>query len=181
METVTNLLFLGSKITVDCDRCHEIKRCLLLGRKAKINLESVLKSRDITLPTQVRIVKAMAFPVAVCGCESWTAKKTEHQRIDGFELWWWRSLLRCPWTTRIQPILKGINPEYSLEGLMLKMKLQYFGYYVKSQLIEKDPDAGKVWRQERRGWQRMRCLDGITNSVDMNLSKLWVVVKDRDA
>ena len=146
METVTNLIFLGSKITVDCDCCHEIKRCLLLGRKAKINLESVLKSRDITLPAQVCTVKAMAFPVAVCGCESWTAKKTEHQRIDGFELWCWRSLLRVPWTTRrsIQPILNGINPEYSLEGLMLKMKLQYFGYYVKSQLIGKDPDAGKV-------------------------------------
>ena len=129
-ETVTDFIFLGSKITVDCDCSLEIKRCLLLGRKAMIHLDSVLKRRDITLLTKVRLVKAMAFPVVMHGCESWTIKKTERQRIDAFELWCWRRLLRVPWIARRsnQSILKEINPEYSLEGLMLKLKLQYFGH-----------------------------------------------------
>ena len=128
METVKDVIFLGSKITADGDCSHEIKRCLLLGRKAMANLDSVLKSRDTTLPTKVCIIKAMIFPVVMYGCESWTIKKAEHQRIDAFELWCWRRLLRVPWTTRRsnQSILKKINPEYSLEGLMLK--LQHFGY-----------------------------------------------------
>ena len=130
METVTDFIFLGSKITADGDCNHEIKRCLLLGRKAMTNLESMLKSRDIILPTMVRLVKAMVFPVVMYGCDSWTIKKAEHQRIDVFELWCWRRLLRVPWTVRRsnQSILKEISPEYSLEGLMLKLKLQYFGH-----------------------------------------------------
>ena len=129
METVTDFIFLGSKITADGDCSHEIKRHLLLGRKALTNLGSILKNWDITSPTKVRIVKAMVFPVVMCGYESWTIKKAEHQKIDAFELWCWRRLLRVPWTARrsSQSILKEINPEYSLEGLMLKLKLQYFG------------------------------------------------------
>ena len=129
-EAVTDFIFLDSKITADGDCSHEIKRCFLLGRKAMTNLDSMLKSRNITLPTKVHLVKAMVFPVVVCGCESWTIKKAEHQRIDAFELWGWRRLLRVPWTARRsnQSILKKINPEYSLEGLLLKLKLQYFGY-----------------------------------------------------
>ena len=124
--------FLGSKITADGDCSHEIKRCLLLGRKVMTNLDSILKSRDITLPTKVRLVKAMVFPVVMYGCESWPVKKTERRRIDAFELWCWRRLLRVPCTERRlnQSILKEINPEYSLEGLMLKLKLQYFGHLV---------------------------------------------------
>ena len=130
MEIVRNFIFLGSKITADGDCSHEIKRCLLLARKAMTNLDSVLKSRDITLPTKVRVVKVMVFPVVMYGCESWTIKKAEHQRIDAFEQWCWRRLLRVPWTARRsnQSILKEISPEYSLEGLMLKLKCQYFGY-----------------------------------------------------
>ena len=130
METVTDFILGGSKITADRDCSHEIKRYLLLGRKAMTNLDSIFKSRDITLPTKVRLVKAMAFPVVMCGCESWTVKKAEHQRIDAFELWCWRRLLRVPWTARRskQSILKEISPEYSLDGLMLKLKLQYFGH-----------------------------------------------------
>ena len=130
MEAVTDFIFLGSKITADGDRSHEIKRCLLLGRKAMTNLDRILKSRDITLSTKVRLVKAMVFPVVMCGCESWTIKKAQCQRIDAFELWCWRRLLRVPWTARIinQSILKEISPEYSLEGLMLKLKFQYFGH-----------------------------------------------------
>ena len=129
METVTDIIFLGSKITADGDCSHEIKRCLLLGRRAMSNLDSILKSRDITLLTKVCIVKAMIFPVIIYGCENWTIKKGEHQRIDAFELWCWRKVLRVPWTARKsnQSIPKEINPEYSLEGLMLKLKLQYFG------------------------------------------------------
>ena len=129
MDTVTDFMFLGSKITADGDCSHEIKRCLLLGRKAMINLDSILKSRNITLPTKVCLLKAMVFPVVMYGCQSWTMRKAEHQRIDAFELWCWRRLLRVPWTTRKsnQSILKEINPEYPFEGLMLKMKLQYFG------------------------------------------------------
>ena len=130
METVRNSIFLGSKITADGDCSHEIKRCLLLGRKDMTNLDSILKSGDITLPTKVRLVKTMAFPVVMYGCESWTIKKVEHQRIDAFEMWCWRRVLRVPWTARRsnQSILKEISPEYSLEGLMLKLKLQYFGH-----------------------------------------------------
>ena len=130
METVIDFIFLGSKITADGDCSHEIKKCLLLGRKAMTNLDSILKSRDLTLPTKVHLVKAIVFPVVMYGCESWTIKKAEHRRIDAFELWCWRRLLRVPWTTRRskQSILKKISPEYSLEGLMLKLKLQNFGH-----------------------------------------------------
>ena len=130
METVTDFIYLGSKITADGDCSHEIKRCLLLGRKPIINLDSISKSRDVTLPTKVRLVKAIVFPVVMYGCESWTIKKAEHRRIDAFELWCWRRLLRVPWTARRsnQSILKEISPEYSLEGLMLKLKLQSFGH-----------------------------------------------------
>ena len=130
MKTVTDSVFLGSKITADDDCSHEIKRCLLLGRKAMTNLDSILKSRDITLPTKIRLVKAMVFPVVIYGYESWTIKKAEHYGIDAFELWCWRRLLRVPWIARRsnQSILKEISPEYSLEGLRLKLKLQYFGH-----------------------------------------------------
>ena len=132
METVMDFIFLGSKVTADGDCSHEIKRPLLLGRKAMSNLDSMLKSRDITLPTNVHLFKAMVFPVVMCGCESWTIKKAERQRIDAFELRCWRRLLRVPWTTRRsnKSILKEISPEYSLEGLMLKLKLQYFGHLI---------------------------------------------------
>ena len=138
-------IFLGSKITADGDCSHKIKRYLLFGRKAMTNLDSILTSRDITLPTKVHIVEAVVFPIVMYGCESWTMKKAEHQRIDAFELWCWRRLLRIPWTSRRsnQSILKEINPAYSLEGLTLKLKLQYFGHLMRSQLIRKDPDAGK--------------------------------------
>ena len=146
-ETVADFIFWGegSEITADGDCSHEIKRCLLLRRKSMTNLDSVLKSRDITMPTNVRLVKAMVFPVVMHGCDSWTIKKAECQRIDAVELWCWRRLLRVPWTARRsnQSVLKKINPEYSLEGLMLKLKLQYFTLDSKSRLIRKDPDAGK--------------------------------------
>ena len=146
-------IFLGSKITADDDCSHEIKRRLLLGRKAVINLESTLKSRDITLPTKVHLVKAMVFPVIIYGCESWTIKKAECWRIDAFELRCWRRLLRVPWTARRsnQSILKEINSEYSLEGTMMKLKLQYFGHLMQRADSAKDPDAGKDWRQEEKG------------------------------
>ena len=146
METATNFIFLGSKITADGDCSHEIKRCLLLGRKAINNLDSIFKSRDITLPTNVHLVKTMAFPVVMYGCESWTIKKAECQRIDAFELWCWRRLLRIPWTARRfkQCILKEISPEYSLERLTLKLKLQYFGHLMQRiDSFEKNPDYGK--------------------------------------
>ena len=146
VETVTDFIFLGSKITADDDHNHEIRRCLLLGRKAMTNLDSILKSRDITLLAKVHLVKAMVFPIVMYGCESWTLKKTECQRIDAFQLWCWRRPSRVPWTARRpnQSILKEINPEYSLEGLMLKLKLQYFVYLiVKRRLTRKDPDAQK--------------------------------------
>ena len=168
MEAMTDFVFLGSKIATDCDYNHEIKRCLLLGRKAMTNLDSILKSRDITLPTKVRLVKAMVFPIVMYGCESWIIKKAERQRIDAFELWCWRRLLRVPWTERRsnQSILKEISPEYSMEGLMLKLKLQYFGHLMqRAGSIEKTLMLGKIEGRRRRGQQRMRWLDGITNSM----------------
>ena len=158
METVTNFIFLGSKITADGDCSHEIKRCLLLGRKAMTNLDSILKKRDITLPTKVNLVKAMVFPVVMYGCESWIIKKAEHLKIDAFELWCCRRLLRVPWTARRsnQSILKEISPEYSLEGLMLKLKLPYFGHLIwRTDSFEKTLMLAKI-EGERRGQQRMR-------------------------
>ena len=154
METVTDFIVLGSKITADGDCSHEIKRRLLLRRKAMTHLDSILKSRDITLPTKVRLVKAMVFPVVVYGCESWTTKKAECQRIDAFELWYWRRLLRVPWTARSsnRSILKKISPEYSLEGLMLKLKLQYFGHLMRrTNSLEKTLRLGKIEGRRRRG------------------------------
>ena len=158
IETVRDFVFLGSKITADGDCSHKIKRCLLLGRKVTTNLHSILKSRDITLPTKVRLVKAMVFPVVMYGCESWTIKKAECRRIDAFELRCWRRLLRVPWTARRsnQSILKEISPEYSLEGLMLKLKLQYFGHRMRrTDSLEKTVMLGKIERRRRRGRQRM--------------------------
>ena len=174
METVTDFIFLGYKITVDGDPNHEIKRRSLLGRKAMTNLDSILKSRDVTLLTKVCLVKAMVFPVVTYGCASWTIKKAECWRIDAFELWCWRRLLRVPWTARRsnKSILREINPEYSLEGLMLKLKLQYFGHLKwRTDSLEKSPMLGKI-AGRRRGCQRMRWLNGITHSMDMSLSKL---------
>ena len=156
----------GSKITADGDCNHEIKRCLLLGRKVMTNLDSILKSRDITLPTKVSLVKAMIFPVVMYGYESWTVKKAEHRRIDAFELWCWRRLLRAPWTARRSnpSILKEISPGCSLEGLMLKLKLQYFGHLMRrADSLEKTLMLGGIGGRRRRGRQRMRWLDGITN------------------
>ena len=183
METMREFIFLGSKITADGDCSHEIKRRLFLGRKAMTNLDSILKSRDITLLAKVCLVKAMVFPVVMYGCERWTIKKAEHCRIDAFELWCWRKHLRVPWTARRsnQSILKDISPECSLEGLMLKLKLQYFGPLMRrADSLEKILMLGKIEGSRRRGRQRMRWLDG-TNSIDMDLYKLHEIVKDREA
>ena len=166
VETVQTLFWGGSKIIANGVYSHEIKRPLLLGKKVMTNLDSILKSRDISLPTKVSLVKAMVFPVVMYGCENWTIKKAECQRIDAFELWCWRRLLRVPWPVRRsnQSFLKEISPEYSLEGLMLKLKLQYFGHLMRrTDSFEKTLMLGGIGGRRRRGRQRMRWLDGITN------------------
>ena len=178
------LYFLGSKITADGDCSHEIKRHLLLGRKVMTNLDSIFKSRDITLLTNIHLVKAMVFPVVMYGCEIWTVRKAERQRIDAFELWCWKRLLRVPWTARrsSESILKEISPGFSLEGLMLKLKLQYFGYLMlRIESLEKTLMLGGIGGRKRRGRQRMRCLDGIPNSMDMSLGEFLQLVMGREA
>ena len=184
METVADFILLGSKIIADGNCSHEIKRHLLLVRKPMSNLDSILKSRDITLPTKVHLVKAMIFTVVMYGCESWTIKKAECRRIDAFELWCWRRLLRVPWTARRsnQSILKEISPGISLEGMMLKLKLQYFGHLMqRANSSEKTLMLGKIEGRRRRGRQRMRWLDGITDTIDMGLGGLRELVTDREA
>ena len=182
VEVVTDFLFLGSKITADGNCSHEIRRWLFLVRKEMTNLDTVLKSREIHLSTKVHIVKAMFFPVVTYRCQSWTIKKAESQRIDAFKLWCWRRLLKVPWTARLnQSILREINSEYSLEGLMLKPKLQYFAHLMRTHnSLEKSLMLGRIEGRRRIGHQRMRWLDGITNTMNMNLGKIQEMVRDRE-
>ena len=181
-ENSDRFYFLGLWITVDGDCSHEFKRCLLLGRKTMTNLDSMLKSRNLALPTKVPIIKAIVFPAVMCGYESWTIKKAEHWRIDAFKLWCWKRLLRVPWTARRsnQSILKEINPEHLLEGLMPKLKLQYFGHLMRrADLLEKTLMPGKTEGRRRKEQQRTRWLDSITDSMDVSLNKLGMIVEDR--